>query len=295
MKRIQSYTEFTINEELMDMMFYPGDDFIKDVGKLYSDVLEKISESWDNIKNKVLKLFNNFKELISQIWLTICELSNEKWERMCNLLFQKNYSEVTWSDVNISNARRLSNQISNEIKSFFTDKSWSFEDDIKKINLNPEDAIEDKSLRLKTAINKSLTFFTKIVGVPTFTSTLVNLLTPILASIFTSLSITMSGISLSFLCGLILSIIIMLLFIWLQKKQINFEIKIFKDLRDVKGYQDETVLTKLRDFVTPDKSKIEFSRFDSIDNAVSKKEIRSKVDDLKTSIVNKIISNQIIF
>ena len=48
MKHLKKFENFTINEELMDIMFYPGKDYVGDMAKLYSDI-------WDNVKDTVVK------------------------------------------------------------------------------------------------------------------------------------------------------------------------------------------------------------------------------------------------
>lgn len=45
MKYLKKYENFTINEELQDMMYYPGSDYTKDMGKLYSDLYDRAAAS----------------------------------------------------------------------------------------------------------------------------------------------------------------------------------------------------------------------------------------------------------
>lgn len=299
MQKIKSFSEFNVNEELMDMMFYPGDDYVKDISKVYSEIWDSIVKFWDRIKEKAIGLFNNVREFISKLWEMICEISKDKWNKLCNFLFQKNYSEVSLSDVNFSNAKRLGTDLANSMKEFFTDKTWSFKDDAEKIKSDPEAAIEDKSIRLKTAINKALTTSFKFVGLPIFTTTLVSTLTPILVSIVSGLGLVVTSASVGMICGIVLSALIMILVVFLRKKQIKFEIKLFQDVSDIPGFEDETIVQRLRrvsgfeEFAK--KKEIDLQEFTTGKDTEFQRKFRARLDELKSDIANQIIKQEVIF
>lgn len=299
MQKIKSFSEFNVNEELMDMMFYPGDDYVKDISKVYSEIWDSIVKFWDRIKEKAIGLFNNVREFISKLWEMICEISKDKWNKLCNFLFQKNYSEVSLSDVNFSNAKRLGTDLANSMKEFFTDKTWSFKDDAEKIKSDPEAAIEDKSIRLKTAINKALTTSFKFVGLPIFTTTLVSTLTPILVSIVSGLGLVVTSASVGMICGIVLSALIMILVVFLRKKQIKFEIKLFQDVSDIPGFEDETIVQRLRrvsgfeEFAK--KKEIDLQEFTTGKDTEFQRKFRARLDELKSDIANQIIKQEVVF
>lgn len=247
MEYLNTYKDFSTNETL-DMFTLPVDpipgmkDVISDIGQWISDtgefIWDKFTSFIDWIKNKLSK----FKDYFAQLFEAIGEMSKIQLNRITNLLFSKNYSDLEWSDLSIKSAKNLYSKISTGLKDFSTDKSWSFSDD--KDKLKSEDGLEDKSLKLKFAINKILAFAGK---------TAISLvLTNIITSALVALGVT-AGPIITAIC----SIIIIIAFIWASKKKVNLEIKVMKDVRDVPGYKPKSFISKITGWDEFTKSKVE--------------------------------------
>ena len=246
MEYLNTYKDFSTNETL-DMFTLPVDpipgmkDVISDIGQWISDtgefIWDKLTSFIDWIKNKLSK----FKDYFAQLFEAIGEMSKIQLNRITNLLFSKDYSDLEWSDLSIKSAKNLYSKISTGLKDFSTDKSWSFSDDRDK--LKSEDGLEDKSLKLKFAINKILAFAGK---------TAISLvLTNIITSALVALGVT-AGPIITAIC----SIIIIIAFIWASKKKVNLEIKVMKDVRDVPGYKPKSFISKITGWDEFTKSKV---------------------------------------
>jgi hypothetical protein len=235
-------------------------DVAGDITDAVQDGLTSVIDFIPNWISRIKEYLKNFKGLLPAIWKEICLVSKEKWNDLSNFLFQKNWNEVEVKDINFDNIKRISKDFYTKTKEFFTDKSWSFKEDLEKLESDPEAAVNDKSLRLKTIINSYVNAIFKRAAQAKITSFLI----PILGKLLIIIGIKLSPI----IIGILVSIIILLLFVWLSKKQIKFEIKLFKDL-------DSVISKKL-----PSGKTI----------AEEKPELAAEIKKLKTTIDSRIIS-----
>jgi hypothetical protein len=159
MNYVKKFENFNVNETL-DMFTFPVDP-VPGVEDVISDISEWVSETGEFIWSKIndfidwcKKILNkeNLKEYFSKLFEAIGELSKIQLNRASNLFFSKDYHDVEWNDINLDNVKNLYSKISNSIKEFTTDKSWSFKDDENK--LQSKEGLDDKSLQLKKVINQ---------------------------------------------------------------------------------------------------------------------------------------------
>ena len=249
MKYISTYESFSVNET-MDMFTLPVDpipgmkDVISDIGQWFTQTGEflwnKLTSFIDWIKSKIS--IPGIKEYFSQLFEAIGELSKIQLNRVTNLFFDKEYTKVEWSDLNVGTVKNLYQKITTSIKEFTTDKSWSFSDD--KDKLKSEEGVDDKSLKLKYYINTTLAFLGK------------SILSAVIHTILSKILIAL-GLSAGPVVATIASVVILVLFIWSSKKKVNLEIKVMKDVRDVPGYKPQSIIGRITGWSDFTKQKVE--------------------------------------
>jgi|LauGreDrversion4_2_1035121.scaffolds.fasta_scaffold307701_2 hypothetical protein len=249
MKYISTYESFSVNET-MDMFTLPVDpipgikDVISDIGEWFTQTGEflwnKLTSFIDWLKSKIS--IPGIKEYFSQLFEAIGELSKIQLNRVTNLFFDKEYTKVEWSDLNVGTVKNLYQKITTSIKEFTTDKSWSFSDD--KDKLKSEEGVDDKSLKLKYWINTTLAFLGKSV------------LSAVIHAILSTILIAL-GLSAGPIVATIASVVILILFIWSSKKKVNLDIKVMKDVRDVPGYKPQSIIGKITGWSDFAKQKVE--------------------------------------
>jgi len=249
MKYISTYESFSVNET-MDMFTLPVDpipgikDVISDIGEWFTQTGEflwnKLTSFIDWLKSKIS--IPGIKEYFSQLFEAIGELSKIQLNRVTNLFFDKEYTKVEWSDLNVGTVKNLYQKITTSIKEFTTDKSWSFSDD--KDKLKSEEGVDDKSLKLKYWINTTLAFLGKSV------------LSAVIHAILSTILIAL-GLSAGPIVATIASVVILILFIWSSKKKVNLDIKVMKDVRDVPGYKPQSIIGKITGWSDFTKQKVE--------------------------------------
>jgi hypothetical protein len=211
----------------------PGsEDVLSDISQWFSETGEFI---WNKINefidwcNKILNK-ENLKEYFSKLFEAIGELSKIQLNRASNLFFSKDYHDVEWNDINLDNVKNLYSKISNSVKDFTTDKSWSFKDDENK--LQSKEGLDDKSLQLKKVINQIIGFLGKSA-------------ISVIISKIVSASLIALGVTTAPIVSTITSILILILFIWASKKKVSLEVKVMKDVRDVPGYQPKGLIGRI--------------------------------------------------
>ncbi len=237
MKYVKTFENFNLNETL-DMFISPVNP-IPGSEDVISDISQWVSETGEFIWNKInefidwcKKILNkeNLKEYFSKLFEAIAELSKIQLNRASNLFFSKDYHDVEWNDINLDNVKNLYSKISNSVKEFTTDKSWSFKDDENK--LQSKEGLDDKSLQLKKVINQIIGFLGK--------SAISVIISKIVSASLISLGVTTAPI-----VSTITSILILILFIWASKKKVSLEVKVMKDVRDVPGYQPKGLIGRI--------------------------------------------------
>jgi hypothetical protein len=237
MKYVKTFESFNLNETL-DMFTLPVDP-IPGSEDVLSDISQWVSETGEFIWNKInefidwcKKILNkeNLKEYFSKLFEAIGELSKIQLNRASNLFFSKDYHDVEWNDINLDNVKNLYSKISNSVKEFTTDKSWSFKDDENK--LQSKEGLDDKSLQLKKVINQIIGFLGKSA-------------ISVIISKIVSASLIALGVTTAPIVSTITSILILILFIWASKKKVSLEVKVMKDVRDVPGYQPKGLIGRI--------------------------------------------------
>jgi hypothetical protein len=237
MKYVKTFESFNLNETL-DMFTLPVDP-IPGSEDVLSDISQWFSETGEFIWNKInefidwcKKILNkeNLKEYFSKLFEAIGELSKIQLNRASNLFFSKDYHDVEWNDINLDNVKNLYSKISNSVKEFTTDKSWSFKDDENK--LQSKEGLDDKSLQLKKVINQIIGFLGKSA-------------ISVIISKIVSASLIALGVTTAPIVSTITSILILILFIWASKKKVSLEVKVMKDVRDVPGYQPKGLIGRI--------------------------------------------------
>ena len=237
MKYVKTFESFNLNETL-DMFTLPVDPTPGSEDVL-SDISQWVSETGEFIWNKInefidwcKKILNkeNLKEYFSKLFEAIGELSKIQLNRASNLFFSKDYHDVEWNDINLDNVKNLYSKISNSVKEFTTDKSWSFKDDENK--LQSKEGLDDKSLQLKKVINQIIGFLGKSA-------------ISVIISKIVSASLIALGVTTAPIVSTITSILILILFIWASKKKVSLEVKVMKDVRDVPGYQPKGLIGRI--------------------------------------------------
>jgi hypothetical protein len=237
MRYVKTFENFKTNETL-DMFMLPVDpipgmkDVMSDVGQWFSETGELIWNKVTGFIDWCKKILNkeDLKEYFSKLFEAIGELSKIQLNRATNLFFSKDYHDVEWSDVNLGNVKNLYSKISDGIKGFATDKSWSFKDDESK--LKSEEGLDDKSLQLKKVINQILGFLGKSV-------------ISVVISKIVSASLIALGVAAGPIVSTIAAVVVLILFIWASKKKVNLEIKVMKDVRDVPGYKPKSLFSRI--------------------------------------------------
>jgi len=237
MKYVKTFESFNLNETL-DMFTLPVDP-TPGSEDVISDISQWVSETGEFIWNKInefidwcKKILNkeNLKEYFSKLFEAIAELSKIQLNRVSNLFFSKDYHDVEWNDINLDNVKNLYSKISNSVKEFTTDKSWSFKDDENK--LQSKEGLDDKSLQLKKVINQIIGFLGKSA-------------ISVIISKIVSASLIALGVTTAPIVSTITSILILILFIWASKKKVSLEVKVMKDVRDVPGYQPKGLIGRI--------------------------------------------------
>lgn len=237
MKYVKNFERFKVNETL-DMFTLPVDpipgmkDVMSDIGKWFTETGEFIWNKITGLIDWCKKVLNKeeLKEYFSQLFVAIGEMSKIQLNRLTGFFFSKDYHDVEWSDVNLTNVKNIYTKISDGIKSFATDKSWSFKDDESK--LKSEEGLEDKSLQLKKVLNQILSFLGK------------SLLSVIITKIITFILVSL-GMAAGPVVSIIAAVVVLILFIWASKKKVNLEIKVMKDVRDVPGYKPKSLFGRI--------------------------------------------------
>jgi len=237
MRYVKNFESYKTNETL-DMFTLPVDpipgmkDVMSDIGQWFSETGELIWSKITGFIDWCKKILNkeDLKEYFSKLFEAIGELSKIQLNRATNLFFSKDYHDVEWSDVNLVNVKNLYSKISDGIKGFATDKSWSFKDDESK--LKSEEGLDDKSLQLKKVINQILGFLGKSV-------------ISVVISKIVSTSLIALGVSAGPIVSTIAAVVVLILFIWASKKKVNLEIKVMKDVRDVPGYKPKSLFGRI--------------------------------------------------
>jgi len=274
MKYVIKYEKFSVNET-MDMFTLSVDpipgmkDVMSDIGDFISNTGEFIWEKLTAFMSWIKDKLKDCKEFFSQLFEAIGEMSKIQLNKITNLFFSKDYHDVEWSDLSIKNVKELGSKVSSGISEFFTDKSWSFSDDEDK--LKSKEGLEDKSLKLKSVLNKILNFLGKTV----ITSIISKLIVSVLVSI---------GLS-GAVAATVASIIILISFIWLSKKRVNTEIKVMKDVRDVPGYNPKSFFGRIFGWEDFTKSKIkefeDFTQGDSPFQRMYRQRLKEQSDRIK--------------
>jgi hypothetical protein len=237
MKYVKTFESFNLNETL-DMFTLPVDptpgseDFLSDISQWVSETGEFIWSKLTGFIDWCKKILNkeNLKEYFSKLFEAIGELSKIQLNRASNLFFSKDYHDVEWNDINLDNVKNLYSKISNSVKEFTTDKSWSFKDDENK--LQSKEGLDDKSLQLKKVINQIIGFLGKSA-------------ISVIISKIVSASLIALGVTTAPIVSTITSILILILFIWASKKKVSLEVKVMKDVRDVPGYQPKGLIGRI--------------------------------------------------
>jgi len=203
---------------------------MSDIGQWISETGEIIWSKLGQFVDWISEKLKDLKEYFSQLFQALGEMSKIQFNRITNLLFSKDYSDVSWSDMSIESVKKLYTKISEGLKEFATDKSWSFSDDEEK--LKSEEGLKDKSLKLKYAINKILSLSSSAI------------VSSVIGSIVTKVLIAL-GMSAGPLVMVISSIVVIILFIWASKKKVNLEVKVMKDVRDVPGYKPKSLIGRI--------------------------------------------------
>lgn len=237
MRYVKTFESFKTNET-MDMFTLPVDpipgmkDVMSDIGQWFSETGEFIWSKITGVIDWCKKNLNKeeLKDYFSQLFTAIGEMSKIQLNRLSDFFFSKDYHDVEWSDINLTNVKNIYTKISDGVKSFATDKSWSFKDDDSK--LKSEEGLEDKSLQLKKVLNQVLSFLGK------------SAISVIVSKIVTFVLVSL-GMAAGPVVSIIAAVIVLVLFVWASKKKVNLEIKVMKDVRDVPGYKPTSIFGKI--------------------------------------------------
>lgn len=93
----------TISESPMDSMFYPGDDYVKDMGNTLSDVLSSVKEKLESLPKRAISELPNPREILNNVnnffGGDVLNMSMEEVEtKIKQNLNIDNISEGFWSD-----------------------------------------------------------------------------------------------------------------------------------------------------------------------------------------------------
>jgi hypothetical protein len=247
MKYIKTYENFNYEKTNEGWLWGEGNIWSK-IGEWISDAGEFIWSKCSSVINWVINLFKSLykagkivitdpKQVYRTFWTgytsdttgkNVPGIGKEFRNDVYEFLFNKPYEDVTWSDVNIENIKRVYEKTGDSLKTLF-----NFADDKEK--LKSKEGFEDASLKLKTWFNRVLGF-----GVNTaFSYAIGSLITGV---IFTS--------GLSVIGSTLLAIVVTILMILIMAGVASIGRKVktklqekgywFKDVRDVKGYDPKT-------------------------------------------------------
>lgn len=278
MKYVKTFESFNLNETLD--MFTLSVDPTPGSEDVLSDISQWVSETGEFIWNKInefidwcKKILNkeNLKEYFSKLFEAIGELSKIQLNRASNLFFSKDYHDVEWNDINLDNVKNLYSKISNSVKEFTTDKSWSFKDDENK--LQSKEGLDDKSLQLKKVINQIIGFLGKSA-------------ISVIISKIVSASLIALGVTTAPIVSTITSILILILFIWASKKKVSLEVKVMKDVRDVPGYQPKGLIGRITGWVEFAEKKVkeyqDFTQGDSPFQKLYRQKLKEQSEKIKS-------------
>lgn len=247
MKYIKTFERFSVNET-MDMFMMPVDptsgslDALSDIGHGLKDMITDAGEFiWSKVTgfiNLIIDWFSNakimikgWKELFNAFWSGkegVPGVLKNARNNIFQFLFNKPFSEVKWSDVNVENIKRVYDKCGDGLKTLF-----NFSDDEEK--LKTKEGVEDATLKLKTWINTTF----KIAGNLILSYQISNLITTFLISTgLIALNSTLLAIA-TFVLLFIISWGIAKLSSKIAKK-LKEKGLWFKDVRDVKDYDPKT-------------------------------------------------------
>jgi hypothetical protein len=251
MKYIKTYENFNYDSTNEGWLWGEGNIWSK-IGDKISEWLNQFGQFvWEKGKsfiNGIIKFFKSLydggkilikdpKEVYRTFWIghksttggkDVSGIGKEFRNDVYDFLFNKSYEEVTWSDLNIENIKRVYEKTGDSLKTLF-----NFSDDKEK--LKSREGIEDASLKLKTWFNRVLGFGVNM----SFSIALAKLITSV---IFTT-GLAVIGSTLLAIAVVILTFLIMIGVSFISKKVKN---KLqqkgywFKDVRDVKEYDPNT-------------------------------------------------------
>lgn len=244
MKYIKTYENFNYDSTNEGWLWGEGNIWSK-IGNKISEWVNEIGEFiWSKLDSFIMWIMEfikdlkyvitNSKEVYKTFWTghksliggkDVPGIGKEFRNDVYEFLFNKSYEEVTWSDVNLENIKRVYHKTGESLKTLF-----NFADDKEK--LKSKEGVEDASLKLKTWFNKVLGF-----GVNTAFS--IALGTFISSIIFTTGLVSVVGSTLLSILVVILTFLVMMGVSFVIKKvrtKLQEEGYWFKDVRDVKGY-----------------------------------------------------------
>ena len=237
MKYIKTYENFNYDSTNEGWLWGEGNIWSK-IGEWITDAGEFIWSKITDFIDLIIDWFSNAKEMIKGFK----ELFNAFWSgsegepgvlknarnNIFQFLFNKPFSEVKWSDVNVENIKRVYDKCGDGLKTLF-----NFSDDEEK--LKTKEGVEDASLKLKTWINTTF----KIASSLIISSLISNLITTFL--VYTGL------IALNSTLLAIATFVLIFLIAWgIAKLSSKITKKLkekglwFKDVRDVKDYDPKT-------------------------------------------------------
>ena len=278
MKYVKTFDSFKVNETL-DMFTLPVDP-IPGVEDVLSDISQWVSETGEFIWSKLTsfidwckKVLNkeNLKEYFSKLFEAIGELSKIQLNRATNLFFSKDYHDVEWNDISLDNVKNLYSKVSDGIKTFVNDKSWSFKDDEDK--LKSKEGLEDKSLQLKKIINQVIGFLGK------------SAISLIISKII-SISLIYLGVTAAPIISTITTVLVLILFIWASKQKVSLEIKVMKDVRDIPEYKPKGLIGRITGWSEFTEKKVkeyqDFTQADSPFQKLYRQKLKEQSDKIKS-------------
>jgi hypothetical protein len=278
MKYVKTFNSFNVNETL-DMFTLPVDP-VPGVEDVLSDIKQWVSETGEFIWSKLTGFIDwckrvlnkeNLKEYFSKLFEAIGELSKIQLNRATNLFFSKDYHDVEWNDISLDNVKNLYQKVSDGVKIFVNDKSWSFKDDEDK--LKSGEGLEDKSLQLKKIINQIIGFLGK------------SAISLIISKII-SMSLIYLGVTAAPIISTITTVLVLILFIWASKQKVSLEIRVMKDVRDVPGYKPKSLFGRITGWSEFAEKKVkeyqDFTQADSPFQKLYRQKLKEQSDKIKS-------------
>ena len=278
MRYVKTFENFKTNETL-DMFMLPVDpipgmkDVMSDVGQWFSETGELIWNKVTGFIDWCKKILNkeDLKEYFSKLFEAIGELSKIQLNRATNLFFSKDYHDVEWNDISLDNVKNLYSKVSDGIKTFVNDKSWSFKDDEDK--LKSKEGLEDKSLQLKKIINQVIGFLGK------------SAISLIISKII-SISLIYLGVTAAPIISTITTVLVLILFIWASKQKVSLEIKVMKDVRDIPEYKPKGLIGRITGWSEFTEKKVkeyqDFTQADSPFQKLYRQKLKEQSDKIKS-------------